>query len=461
MELHSNEEDCNKLIEQINITFLIWESLENFVNVLQEIAGSDQYKSIDFYPYYLLSQGAFLGILSKLRALINDNSKDVLSLRRILLDESKKDKSKKDSNKIYEKILKGEFEDFLKELKEDINTLKNILEDISKILGTINTVNLESLMQKIVEIENLPQDNSSFLYKQEEVKRIKKRLIEEKKEELPEVLQDIQGIQDIEKRINDLITEKYLSGIEKLNLNKNFDDFPKNSYSTQLFWDHLSNINNINQDQKEFIDNINNELKQLKFLDKKIQEIMEKLPLNTRRIYKSLVFKEVWAVTNKLIAHFSKDHAVNNLYYTLNSKEIKTVINDVTTEILGSLLNTNIISLTPIYQGNYFTAFMVPWLRPSFDESKTKTVETISFINKNNEENKATITLSTPSHVFFIDFYPPNYIWENGDEVAVFWSYNPQNPQQAYVMCNFSKKQCLKGIFADGSNGPWFLPPKN
>ena len=460
MELHSNEEDCNKLIEQINITFLIWESLENFVNVLQEIAGSDQYKSIDFYPYYLLSQGAFLGILSKLRALINDNSKDVLSLRRILLDESKKD-----SNKIYEKILEGKYEDFLKELKEDINTLKSILEDISKILDTINTGNLESLMQKIVEIENLPQDNSSFLYKQEEIKRIKKRLIEEKKEELPKVLQDIQGIQDIEKRINDLITEKYLSGIEKLNLNKNFDDFlkilnlPKNSYSTQLFWDHLSNINNINQDQKEFIDNINNELKQLKFLDEKIREIIEKLSLNTRRIYESLVFKEVWAVTNKLIAHFSKDHAVNNLSYTLNSKEIKTVINDVVTEIFGSLLNVNIISSIPIYQGNYFTAFMVPWLRPSFDESET--IETISFINKNNDKNEATITLSTSSRVFVTDFYLPSYSWENGDEVEVFWSYNPQNPQQAYIMCNFSKKQCLKGKFADGSNGPWLLPRKN
>jgi len=185
---------------------------------------------------------------------------------------------------------------------------------------------------------------------------------------------------------------------------------------------------------------------------------MEKLPLNTRRIYESLVFKEVWAVTNKLIAHFSKDHAVNNLSYTLNSKEIKTVINDVVTEIFGSLLNVNIISSIPIYQGNYFTAFMVPWLRPSFDESK---IETISFINKNNDENKATITLSPSSCVFFTDFYLPSYSWENGDEVAVFWSYNPQNPRQPYIMCNFSKKQWLKGTFANVSNGPWLLPRKN
>jgi len=257
-----------------------------------------------------------------------------------------------------------------------------------------------------------------------------------------------------------------LSGIEKLNLNKNFNDFlkflhlSKNSYSTQLFWNRWSNSNNnINQDQKEFIDNINNELKQLKFLDEKIREIIEKLSLNTRRIYESLVFKEVWAVTNKLIAHFSKDHAVNNLSYTLNSKEIKTVINDVVTEIFGSLLNVNIISSIPIYQGNYFTAFMVPWLRPSFDESET--IETISFINKNNDKNEATITLSTSSRVFVTDFYLPSYSWENGDEVEVFWSYNPQNPQQAYIMCNFSKKQCLKGKFADGSNGPWLLPRKN
>jgi hypothetical protein len=120
-------------------------------------------------------------------------------------------------------------------------------------------------------------------------------------------------------------------------------------------------------------------------------------------------------------------------------KEVREVVEKVIKEIL-KILRINITQVTPTYQDNYFTAFMISWLQPACNESQK--LEIISKIDKYKDENHFVCDLTLTNGLsFYIGDFPSEYKWEIGDEVAIFWSYNYQNPQSCFVICNFFKKQ--------------------
>ena len=110
------------------------------------------------------------------------------------------------------------------------------------------------------------------------------------------------------------------------------------------------------------ISSLNNNIKCLDFLKEEFKTEVEGIEKNIEQLYQSLIFKILREVRNEYIAHFSEKELPK---ITISFEETKEVVEKTIKEI-AKIIGINIpLNLTPTYQGNYYTAFMVPWLQPA------------------------------------------------------------------------------------------------
>lgn len=166
-----------------------------------------------------------------------------------------------------------------------------------------------------------------------------------------------------------------------------------------------------------------------------------------------LIFYKIRIMQDKFIAHSEEP---SSLFDKLNisGNQLLNAINYIVKRVGNMVGMGGLTTIIPKEQGpGFLTAFMIPWLQPVCNESQK--TESITSIDKYKEENHFSCSLKlTNGLTFQVSDFPPNYEWEEGDEVAIFWGYNPQSPNEAYVICNFSKKQWCKGFLLI-KNGEW------
>jgi uncharacterized protein with HEPN domain len=374
-------------MNQIFFTFARWELYENLEKIIDDNKFLEEAilkNKIDFHAFKFLSVSLGKDILVSLWSFLRDERAENLSLLRILIEIEKKNPEVKS----FKEILKGNFSNFFSNLQKNIETF---LKEIEKIQ------NLKDLQSYLKDLLNLVREINLFLDKSllkniEKVEKIKKDLLE-LRNNLQETLKNIKNEIEIIKE-EKISATQYQEEIEKLDK-------------------EVENLNNI---EKGF--------------EMKVGEIIK----NIEQLYQSIVFKIVRDIRNKFIAHFSREEFPR---ISISLKEVREVVEKVIKEIL-KILRINITQVTPIYQGNYFTAFMIPWLQPACNEFQK--LETISKIDKYKDEDHFVCDLTLTNGLsFYIGDFPSEYKWEKGDEVAIFWSYNYQNPQSCFVICNFSK----------------------
>jgi len=389
-------EEFDILMNQIFFTFARWELYENLEKIINDNKFLEEAilkNKIDFHAFKFLSFSLGKDILISLWGLLRDERAENLSLLRILIEIEKR----KPEVKSFKEILKGNFSNFSSNLQKNIETFSKKIEKIQ---------NLKDLQSYLKDLLNLVKEINLFLDKSllkniEKVKKIEKDLLE-LRNNLQETLKNIKNEIEIIKEEKILVTQ-YQEEIEKLDK------------------------------ENEKLNNIEKEL------EIEVGEIIK----NIEQLYQSIVFKIVWDIRNKFIAHFSKGKYPR---ITISLKEVREVVEKVIKEIL-KILRINITTVTPTYQDNYLTAFMIPWLQPACNESQK--LEIISKIDKYKDENHFVCDLTLTNGLsFYIGDFPSEYKWEIGDEVAIFWSYNYQNPQSCFVICNFSKKQWVKGALS-------------
>ncbi len=201
-------------------------------------------------------------------------------------------------------------------------------------------------------------------------------------------------------------------------------------------------------------------------------QIFEKLEDLYKEVKAWLGFYKLRVLRNKFVAHFAKlsDKKRQILLDQLSNIELLDIIKYIIDEVARiidekiELASEKIGSqgLIPVNNtlSDPFTAFMVPWLQPTY--TKTGETETIIEIEKYKHESKNRCEIKLESgYLFYVDNFPPNYEWEIGDELAIFQSYDYQNPYKPYIICNFTKKQWCRGELVK-NNGQflksWVLP---
>ncbi len=202
-------------------------------------------------------------------------------------------------------------------------------------------------------------------------------------------------------------------------------------------------------------------------------QISEKLENLYKEVKAWLGFYKLRVLRNKFVAHFAKlsDKKRQILLDQLSNIELLDIIKYITDEIvriidekieLTSKKIGSIRDLIPVNNtlSDPFTAFMVPWLQPAYP--KNGETEIITEVEKyeHESENYCEIKLES-GYLFYVDNFSPNYEWKSGDKLAIFQSYNYQNPYQPYIICNFTKKQWCRGELVK-NNGKflrsWVLP---
>jgi uncharacterized protein YukE len=409
--------EFDRLMNQMFFTFARWELYENLEKIID---GNELLKEailknkIDFCIFKFLSVSLGKDILVSLSSMLKDSDSRSLSLLQILYKVLYEKEDCQIQNFI--EILKGNFSLLSRRLKRDVKYFECELEKRKKI-GEIQNL-FEMIKAHLKDLTNLVEkinlfSGKSLLKNIEEVEKIKKDLLE-LRNNLQETLKNIKNEIEIIKE-EKISATQYQEEIEKLDK-------------------EIEILNNIKEE-----------------LEIEVGEIIK----NVEQLYQSIVFKIVWDIRNKFIAHFSREEFPR---ITISLKEVHEVTEKIIKEIL-KILRINITQVTPIYQGNYFTAFMIPWLQPACNESQK--LETISKIDKYKDEDHFVCDLTLTNGLsFYIGDFPSEYKWEKGDEVAIFWSYNYQNPQSCFVICNFSKKQWVKGMvsWVSNRNGSWILP---
>jgi hypothetical protein len=441
--------EFDRLTNQIFFTFARWELYEN----LEKIIDNNKYLKeailkgkIDFHIFKLFLSVSFpVDILVSLRRLLRDENPKNLSLLRVLID---KEKENPEIN-IFKEILKGNFKEILKNLQENIKTFQKEIERIQDFQNL-----LKDLQRYLKDLQSLAEEINA-LPNRLPLKDIKK--LEKIKEDLLKLKDNLQKTQkDIKNKIEIVKKEKISTTIKRLNLEKEWEDFKKRfpGRGVGVIWEEVLKYSKFLNQYQEEIENLDRDIQYFDSLENSLEKKFEEINKNIEQLYHSLVFKELWEITNKSITHLSREEFPE---ITILLKEKREVAEKVIKEIFYSLGN-NITSVTPIYQDNYFTAFMIPWLQPACNESQK--IETISKIDKYKDEDHFICELTLTNGLSFLGDFPSEYKWEEGDEVAIFWSYNYQNPQNCFVICNFSKKQWVKGMVSWVSNrkGSWILP---
>jgi len=440
-----------KLTDEIYFTFLIWKFYEIFGKVITSNKTLMESRQIDLIIPYYLWNSCGRDIFVRLNSLLTDSDPRSLSLLRILYEIEEEDCQIEN----FRAILKGDFHLLSQRLKENVKKFKCKLGEKEEIFLKNQNLfeKLQNHLKELLELAGL-FSSKSLLKNIENVKKIKEDLPEVKK--LFEVKENLEEtLKNIESKIGSIKEKEILTTIRKLNLEKDWENFKIESpemNNIEAFWDTQQVLAQYQQE----ITSLNNNIKCLDFLKEEFKEEIEGIGKNIEQLYQSLIFKILREVRNEYIAHFPKKELPK---ITISFEETKEVVEKTIKEIT-KIIGINISpDLTPVYQGNYYTAFMVPWLQPACNESQE--IETISGINKykNGDHFACDLTL-TNGLSFYIDDFPSEYKWEKGDEVAIFWSYNYQSPKECFVISNFSKKQWVKGMLSwlSNRNGSWILP---
>ena len=357
-------EKLNELMDGIFHTFLIWEFYEVFGKVITSNKILRESIQIDLtIPYYLWNSCG-RDILVRLNSLLSDPNRRNLSLLRILYDEVKEDCQIEN----FRAILKGNFHSLSQRLKENVKNFKCKLGEKEE--NFLKNQNLfEKLQNHLEELSELAADDlfssKSLLKNIENVKKIKEDVPEVKK--LFEVKENLEEtLKDIKSKIGSIKEEEILTTIRKLNLEKDWENFKiefsgMNIEAILGLFISLKGQQFLDQYQQE-ISSLNNNIKCLDFLREKFETEVEEIGKNIEQLYRSLIFKILREVRNEYIAHFSEKELPK---ITISFEETKEVVEKTIKEI-AKIIGINIpLNLTPTYQGNYYTAFMVPWLQPA------------------------------------------------------------------------------------------------
>jgi len=357
-------EKLNELMDGIFHTFLIWEFYEVFGKVITSNKILRESIQIDLtIPYYLWNSCG-RDILVRLNSLLSDPNRRNLSLLRILYDEVKEDCQIEN----FRAILKGNFHSLSQRLKENVKNFKCKLGEKEE--NFLKNQNLfEKLQNHLEELSELAADDlfssKSLLKNIENVKKIKEDVPEVKK--LFEVKENLEEtLKDIESKIGSIKEKEILTTIRKLNLEKDWENFKiefsgMNIEAILGLFISLKGQQFLDQYQQE-ISSLNNNIKCLDFLKEEFKTEVEGIEKNIEQLYQSLIFKILREVRNEYIAHFSEKELPK---ITISFEETKEVVEKTIKEI-AKIIGINIpLNLTPTYQGNYYTAFMVPWLQPA------------------------------------------------------------------------------------------------
>lgn len=161
--------------------------------------------------------------------------------------------------------------------------------------------------------------------------------------------------------------------------------------------------------------------------------------------------KKINIFINKFIVHHEnidpkKIFSSQSLKELNNLRKIMQCVEEVVLEICRKMFNIPLHRLTPIYSGDPYTIFMVPWLKPAY--FSTEKVEKIKNIDRSSTDKIAPVIITlTDNSSFYIEKFPPEYRWEGEDEVIVFNSYNYESPLDSYIIFNLSKKQWIRAAY--------------
>ncbi len=369
----------------------------------------------------------------------------IIRLRRFLLDRDARTKSllaslgKIKEYEEYRTILEGNPESFKSEILELYSQeSKNFLNETQKIVNNIQEkeqngdINYETFLSNL---EELDKKIIEFIQKTEKIENQKTEKIEKEPNKENKIIES---------------TESFLNDLKESS--KKIEEFYQKIKPTET-------------DPSKTYKNAINALKDLVVENGKIAieklKIPEKIEEFCKKIEVWLIFYKTRIIVDKFIAHSEEPKDLLKSLETPHSQFLYAI--DYIVEKVGGIVGMGIETTVPITMNvnEPLTAFMIPWLRPAYGESQK--TETITDVNKYELERHLRCEITLDNSVFCVYNFPSNYEWEKGNEVAIFWSYNYQNPKEAYVICNFSKKQWCKGMLYMYNGTPsnsWILPEK-